>query len=88
MKKKVKKKAIPKREQWLYKNPEALASVKRGLKQAGEMTQSYNDGYKQAQKDMWLEMKYVVASVSMGIKPAPITIAEADKLIEKYYRHK
>lgn len=29
-------KAIPEREAWLYQNPEALASVKRGLKDAAE----------------------------------------------------
>lgn len=28
--------AVPEREAWLYKNPEALASVKRGLKDAAE----------------------------------------------------
>lgn len=29
-------KAIPEREAWLYQNPKALASVKRGLKDAAE----------------------------------------------------
>lgn len=29
-------KAIPERESWLYENPEALASIKRGLKDAAE----------------------------------------------------
>lgn len=29
-------KAVPEREAWLYQNPEALASVKRGLKDAAE----------------------------------------------------
>ena len=28
--------AVPERESWLYKNPHALASVKRGLKDAAE----------------------------------------------------
>jgi hypothetical protein len=36
---------IPEREAWLYENPEALASVRRGLKQAqmGEFSESPPD---------------------------------------------
>lgn len=31
-----KKEVVPAKERWLYNNPEALASVKRGLKQSGD----------------------------------------------------
>lgn len=30
---------IPKRERWLYENPEALASVERGLAEASQLHQ-------------------------------------------------
>lgn len=38
-------KSIPKREQWLYRNPKALASVRRGLLQAraGQFSKSPPD---------------------------------------------
>lgn len=45
---------VPKKEAWLYKNPEALAAVEQGLKQA-KLAKGKPLGFNLEDDDAWLE---------------------------------
>ena len=44
-------KAVPASEMWLYENPQALASVKRGLRESAEGKSAYRGSFAKHAKD-------------------------------------